>query len=178
MNNTIKTLIKDILFFCLIIFVCYFVTQHIAQRVVVEGASMNPTFTDGSDLIMSRISYIEDDPQRGDIIVFPYNHSHVYFIKRVIGLPGETIQIKDGAVYINGELLEEDYILEPILEGYEGRATNPLLLGEDEYFVMGDNRNNSLDSRFDEVGNLKKEDLIGKVVFRVTPFDTFGKIGE
>ena len=162
MNNTIKTFIKDILFFCLIIFTCYFVTQHIAQRVVVEGASMNPTFTDGSDLI----------------IVFPYNHSHVYFIKRVIGLPGETIQIKDGAVYINGELLEEDYILEPILEGYEGRATDPLLLGEDEYFVMGDNRNNSLDSRFDEVGNLKKEDLIGKVVFRVTPFDTFGKIGE
>ena len=108
MNNTIKTFIKDILFFCLIIFTCYFVTQHIAQRVVVEGASMNPTFTDGSDLIMSRISYIEDDPQRGDIIVFPYNHSHVYFIKRVIGLPGETIQIKDGAVYINGELLEED----------------------------------------------------------------------
>ena len=64
------------------------------------------------------------------------------------------------------------------MEGYEGRATDPLLLGEDEYFVMGDNRNNSLDSRFDEVGNLKKEDLIGKVVFRVTPFDVFGKIGE
>ena len=178
MNNTIKTFIKDILFFCLIIFTCYFVTQHIAQRVVVEGASMNPTFTDGSDLIMSRISYIENDPKRGDIIVFPYNHSHVYFIKRVIGLPGETIQIKDGAVYINGELLQEDYILEPVLEGYEGRATDLLLLGEDEYFVMGDNRNNSLDSRFDEVGNLKKEDLIGKVVFRVTPFDAFGKIGE
>lgn len=176
MNNTIKTFLKDILFFILIFCVCYFITDHVAQRVVVEGASMNPTFTDGNNLVMYRLSYKNKDPQRGDIIVFPYKDSHVYFIKRIIGLPGETIQIKDGKVYINGEVLEEDYTLDPILEGYEGRVADPLLLGEDEYFVMGDNRNNSLDSRFDEVGSLKKEDITGKVIFQVTPFKNFGKI--
>ena len=173
MNNTIKTFIKEILFFCLIIFTCYFVTQHIAQRVVVEGASMNPTFTDGSDLIMSRISYIEDDPQRGDIIVFPYQYEdNTYFIKRIIGLPGETVQIVDGTIYINGEVLGESYGREVMKNS--GMAADPITLGDDEYFVLGDNRNDSTDSRDPSVGKIKRNQIIGRAWVRIWPLSKIG----
>ena len=89
-------------------------------------------------------------------------------------MPGETVQIIDGVIYINGEVLEEYYGKEFMVDG--GIAIDPILLSEDEYFVLGDNRNNSMDSRVAEVGNIKRDELIGRVWIRITPFSEFGKV--
>ena len=116
------------------------------------------------------------DPERFDIIVFPFQYqSNTYYIKRIIGLPGETVYINDaGEIYINGKLLEEDYGLDTIQN--PGLASEPITLGEDEYFVMGDNRNNSSDSRDPSVGILKRKDLLGRAWVRIYPFDKVGVI--
>ena len=110
-------------------------------------------------------------------MVFPYQDSSVYYIKRIIGLPGERIRIEqDGTIYINNEPLEENYGYETIAANMIGRAKNNIILGDDEYFVMGDNRNDSKDSRFEEVGNIHRDELEGKAVFRIWPLSKFGKV--
>jgi signal peptidase I, bacterial type len=114
--------------------------------------------------------------KRFDIIVFyPYGRdSDEYYVKRIIGLPGETVQIIDGKIYINGEVLEENYGKEPIEN--PGRAAQPIKLADDEYFVMGDNRNISKDSRYPNVGNVKMKNIGGRAFFRVSPLRKFGPI--
>jgi signal peptidase I len=113
---------------------------------------------------------------RFDIIVFyPYGRENEeYYVKRIIGLPGETVQIIGSDVYINGEVLEEHYGKDPIED--PGRAIEPITLGDDEFFVMGDNRSISKDSRTEEVGNVKKENIGGRAVFRIKPLSRFGTI--
>ena len=145
-------------------------------RTEVEGASMENTLHNGDNLIVDKLSYRFHDPERFDIIVFPFQYqANTYYIKRSIGLPGETVQImEDGSIYINGEKLEESYGREVIQPETIGRAAEPIVLGEEEYFVMGDNRNNSSDSRTDIVGNIKREDIIGKAWLRIWPLSDFG----
>ena len=114
------------------------------------------------------------DPKRGDIIVFLPNgneKSH-YYVKRVIGVPGDTVLIQNGAVYINGEVYKEEIEAAAIEEA--GLASEEITLDSDEYFVLGDNRNNSEDSRYANIGNIKKDYIIGKAWFRVAPFSSFG----
>ncbi len=137
----------------------------LVQPFYVEGASMEPSFYDSEYLIINEISYRFEDPERGQVIIFknPQN-TKVYFIKRVIGLPGETIEIKQGNVFINNELIEETYI-----ENFSTQSNQPVTLDDDEYFVMGDNRTNSHDSR--NIGPIKKQHIIGKVWFRGWPLD-------
>ena len=139
---------------------------------------MVPTLTDGDQLLMDKISYRFRDPERFDIIVFPYEYSdNTYFIKRVIGLPGETVQIDTaGTIYINGEPLEEHYGAEVIL--YPGLAEEEIHLDDDEYFVLGDNRNVSEDSRYPDVGNIKRERIMGRPFLRIFPFSSFGLISS
>ena len=148
----------------------------VGQRTEVEGASMENTLHNGDNLIVDKLSYRFRDPERFDIIVFPFQYqANTYYIKRIIGLPGETVQImEDGSIYINGEKMEESYGREVIQPETIGRAAEPIVLGEDEYFVMGDNRNNSSDSRTDIVGNIKREDIIGKAWLRIWPLSDFG----
>ena len=125
-----------------------------------------------SRVIGSRLSYIKDDPERGDIVIFRYpDNEKLYYVKRVIGLPGETVEVIDGKVYINGSdtSLDEPYLPEP-MEGSYG----PYEVPEGCYFMMGDNRNNSSDSRTDIVGNIKREDIIGKAWLRIWPLSDFG----
>ncbi|MBR3436552.1 MAG: signal peptidase I [Lachnospiraceae bacterium] len=154
------------------------VVHFVAVRSVVDGNSMNPTLNNGDSLVVGRIQYVFSGPKRFDIVVFELKDDPgTHYIKRIIGLPGETVQIREGAVYINGELLSEDVygnakILRP------GRAYEPLTLGEGEYFVLGDNRNNSQDSRYIAPGNIAKSQIVGKAFLRIWPFSSFGPLGE
>ena len=154
----------------------WLVITFVGQRTEVEGASMENTLHNGDNLIVDKLSYRFRDPERFDIIVFPFQYqTNTYYIKRIIGLPGETVQIMDdGSIYINGEKLEENYGMEVIKPETIGRAAEPIELGDDEYFVMGDNRNNSSDSRTDMVGNIKRENIIGKAWLRIWPVSDFG----
>jgi signal peptidase I len=137
---------------------------------------MNPTLENNDQLIVDKLSYHLGNPRRFDIVVFPYPQERgVHFIKRVIGMPGETVQIlEDGSILIDGKVLEEVYGNETITPDHIGRAINPVVLGEDEYFVMGDNRNNSKDSRDPSVGSIKRDDIVGKAWLRIWPFNHFG----
>ena len=169
----ILSMIGWILFiFCLV----FLVTTYVGQRTRVEGHSMEPALSDGDNLIVDKISYRFHDPERFDIIIFPYQwEPNTYYIKRIIGLPGETIQIDDeGNSYIDGEVLQEHYGLERIKN--PGSAREPIPLGEDEYFVLGDNRNNSEDSRFTQVGVIHRDDIVGRAWLRIYPFDRIGFI--
>lgn len=140
------------------------------EFVLVDGDSMFPTLHDGDRLIVNKLEYRIGDPEFQDIIILNYN-SQLEFVKRIIGMPGDTIEIKDSIVYVNGKPLQEDYIdSEPILDF--AKVTVP----EGSYFVLGDHRNNSKDSRYEDVGFVKKDEIVGKVVYRVYPFDDFGKI--
>ena len=160
----------------IVVAVVVFVEQVIVINARIPSPSMENTIMTGDQIFGNRLSYVKSDPQRYDIVIFYYpDDEKQKFIKRVIGLPGETVQImEDGSIYINGEKLEESYGREVIQPETIGRAAEPIVLGEDEYFVMGDNRNNSSDSRTDIVGNIKREDIIGKAWLRIWPLSDFG----
>lgn len=162
--------IFDLAVYVLIIFsITYIVLCFVEQRTDVDGNSMYSTLSNGDSVFVDKVSYRLKDPERFDIVIFNFLHAEdTYYIKRVIGLPGETVQIIDGYVYIDGKLLDTD------VYGYEiinnpGRAENPVTLGEDEYFVMGDNRNGSTDSRTDSVGNVQRDQIVGKAFMRIWP---------
>ena len=174
--NIVKELLSLIIYIGVVIILCYCIITFVGQRTTVNGRSMENTLHDGDNLWIDKLSYHFRNPNRFDIIVFPYEDD-VYYIKRVIGLPGETVQIlPDGTIIIDGKKLVESYGKEIITE--TGTAAEPRTLGEDEFFVLGDNRNDSRDSRFSDVGNINKEDIIGRAVFRLSPFSKFGKIDK
>ena len=138
---------------------------------------METTLSDGDNLIVDKLSYRFQDPKRFDICsTFRINTKKILTILNESSVcPGDTVQVKDGYTYINGELLESDiYGAEVMIEA--GTASEPITLGEEEYFVLGDNRNHSLDSRDPSVGILKREDLIGRAWVRIYPFDKMGVI--
>lgn len=146
---------------------------------VVDGDSMQPTLYNGEYLWVNKFSYHFSDPERFDIVIFPvtYAGQESHFVKRVIGLPGETVYIdEEGKIYIDGEVLEENYGKEPITLYNRQRAAEPVTLGKNEYFVMGDNRNHSSDSRFVSVGNIERSRILGRVEVCVWPFSKIGKI--
>lgn len=173
--KVLREILGWVLYIFAVILVTYLIVTYVGQRTKVSGPSMEETLHDGDNLIVDKISYRFRDPERFDIIVFPYQYAEdTYYIKRIIGMPGDIIQIKDGYVYINNELLEEDvYGKELIDETKKGIADEPITLGEDEYFVMGDNRNHSSDSRDPSVGVLNRSQLIGRAWVRVYPFESF-----
>lgn len=172
-----RGLIYDLIFYAVLIFVCiYILPNFVIQRTIVDGSSMENTLHNGEQLYVEKLSYRFNALDRFDIIVFyPYGRENKeYYVKRIIGLPGETVQIIGSDIYINGEKLEEHYGKEPIED--PGRAVEPIKLADDEYFVMGDNRNGSKDSRFADVGNVKKENIGGRAIFRIKPLSKFGPI--
>lgn len=175
-GSVMRELLGWLFYILIIIGLTYLIITYVGQRTRVSGSSMEATLSDGDNLIVDKLSYRFQDPKRFDIVVFPYKYEeNTYYIKRIIGLPGDTVQVKDGYTYINGELLESDiYGAEVMIEA--GTASEPITLGEEEYFVLGDNRNHSLDSRDPSVGILKREDLIGRAWVRIYPFDKMGVI--
>lgn len=176
MNSVMKELMSTAIYLLCVLAAVWLIITFVGQRTEVEGSSMETTLSNGDNLIVDKLSYRFHDPERFDIIVFPYQYEeNTYYIKRIIGLPGETVQItEDGNIYINGERLYESYGREIIASDNLGRAAEPITLGDDEYFVLGDNRNNSSDSRTDLVGNIKREDIIGKAWVRIWPISKFG----
>ncbi len=172
-KNPVKEVLSWILYLILLILIIFLLIRYVGERTVVSGNSMNPTLSDGDSLIVDKVSYYFRDPKRFEIVVFPFRYQEdTYYIKRIIGLPGETVQILDGAVYINGKKLKDPYGNESIRNA--GLASEIVTLGEGEYFVLGDNRNNSADSREPSVGKITKDEIIGRAVVRIWPFSTFG----
>lgn len=174
MRSILKEIFSTILYIGAILLGTWLLITFVGQRTSVSGSSMEPTLHHNDQLILDKISYRFSEPERFDIIVFPFQYAEkTYYVKRIIGLPGETVQIDStGNIYINGEILEENYGKETIL--YPGLASEPITLGEDEYFVLGDNRNNSSDSRDPSVGNIRRSSIMGKAWVRIWPFEQFG----
>lgn len=165
-----------LLYILIIIGLTYLIITFVGQRTRVSGSSMETTLSNGDNLIVDKLTYHFKEPKRYDIIVFPYKYEeNTYYIKRIIGLPGETVQVIDGYTYINGEQLVSDIYGAEVMEA-AGIAAEPITLGEDEYFVLGDNRNHSSDSRDPSVGILKRKDLMGRAWIRIYPFDKMGVI--
>ncbi len=176
MKKVLREILNTSMYLLIVLCLTYFVIHFVGQRTEVRGSSMEPMLSNEDNLIVDKITYRLKEPERFDIIVFPFQYDmSTFYIKRIIGLPGETVMIDyDGNIYIDDELLEENYGREIIAD--PGLAYTPITLGEDEYFVMGDNRNNSSDSRDPSVGNIKREDIIGRAWLRIYPFDKFGFI--
>ena len=175
-KRALKECIGFVIYLLVIFLATFLVIRYVGQRTKVSGSSMESTLSDGDNLIVDKISYRLHDPERFDIIVFPYEYKeNTYYIKRIIGLPNETVLItKDGDILINGEELTESYGREVIKSA--GTASEEVTLGPDEYFVLGDNRNYSSDSRAADVGLIKRADIIGKAWLRIYPFDKIGFI--
>lgn len=158
----------------IVLAIAFVFVYYIGLRTSVVGQSMSPSLENKQEILVNRFIYSVSNPKPNDIVVFLPNgneKSH-YYVKRVIGVPGDTVQIRDGAVYVNGELFEEKAETAAILD--PGLAAENITLEEDEYFVLGDNRNNSEDSRYANIGNVKKEHMIGKAWFIVSPYKNFG----
>lgn len=173
--KVMKELLGWLIYIVVIVGLTFVINTFVGQRTHVKGSSMVPSLHNGDNLIVDKLSYRFRDPKRFEIIVFPYKYEKdTYYIKRLIGLPGETVQVVDGQVYINGELLGEDYGNE--LMDNPGIAAEPITLGADEYFVLGDNRNHSSDSRDPSVGIQHRRDLLGRAWIRIWPFNDFGII--
>ena len=143
----------------------------VGMKISVIGASMEPRMYNGQSIFLNRLVYKISDPKAGDVVVFLPNgneKSH-YYVKRVAGVPGDTLQIKNGVLYVNGEP-QETYFNDRIAEA--GILENELTLEDDEYFVIGDNCNNSEDSRSANIGSIKKEYIIGKAWFKMAAGDS------
>ncbi|MCI8528184.1 MAG: signal peptidase I [Lachnospiraceae bacterium] len=178
MNKVLKEIINTLLYLLCVLLLTLAVNTYVGQRTAVEGSSMEPTLSDKDNLIVDKISYRFQEPERFDIIVFSFKYKEdTYYIKRIIGLPGETVRIdEEGNIYINDEILEESYGREVIKAETMGLARETIVIGEDEYFVLGDNRNNSTDSRSPLVGNVNRKDIIGRAFVRIWPLSKMGML--
>ena len=158
----------------LVCFAAVVLVWYFGQRVSVIGDSMNPGLKNGDITLVNRLVYDVRKPRRGDIIAFKPNgnESSHYYMKRVIGLPGETIECKEGIIFIDGEMLEEDYKTTAIEE--LGLLEEPITLKSDEFFVLGDDRQSSEDSRMANIGNVKRSEIAGKVWFVISPIKHLG----
>ena len=171
--STAKGILLWIVEIFIVLLLAFVLVYCAGMRVSVVGNSMESTLSDGSVVLVNRFVYNIKEPKAGDVIVFLPNgneKSH-YYIKRVIGIPGDKVQIKNGLLYVNGELYDvED--TETIKNA--GLAEDEITVGEDEYFVLGDNRNSSEDSRYADIGMVRKRYIVGKIWFTCSPFEKLG----
>ena len=168
-----KTFFRDILSILVLVVIIYFGQQAMLQGFAVDGPSMNHSFHDGQRLLVNKVVYYFHEPERGDVIIFhPPDNEQDDYIKRIIGLPGESVEVKDGVVYIRTEdgnmlPLNEPYITERGSQSFKGDT-----IPAGEYFVLGDNRNNSFDSR--SGWTLPRQNIVGKAWLSIWPSDRWG----
>lgn len=168
--SSLGTALRELVETLLLTLVIFLLIRFAVQNFRIEGFSMEPNFHDGQFLLVNKVVYMLHPPDRGDVVIFRFpNNPARDFIKRIIGLPGDRVEIKEGTVYINGEVLHETY---PLNEG--SYSYGPVIVGPDEYFVLGDNRNNSSDSH--SWGMLPAKDLIGKAWISYWPPRLMGLI--
>lgn len=166
-KSTIHEILSTLFYCGVAVFLAFVLVFSVGMKISMVGVSMEPTLYNGQEVLINRFIYKITSPKRGDVIAFLPNgnqNSH-YYLKRIVGLPGESIQIIDGYVYINGERVPEDEYDK--MADY-GIAGNEIQLGSDEYFVLGDNRNMSEDSRSGNIGAVKKDTIAGKVWFHLS----------
>ncbi len=159
-----------------VIFIAYVCVSFFGIRSNVVGQAMAKTLNSGDQVLINKFIYVVSSPKAGDVIVFLPNgneKSH-YYVRRVIGVPGDTVQIKNGAVYVNDALFNEVVDVSAMEDA--GIASEEIKLGKNEYFVLGDNRNNSEDSRYANIGNIKEEYIVGQAWFRLESEDGMGFI--
>lgn len=170
-NTVLLNICKTIVDIVMVIVAAYVIVSFSCTRTTISGSSMEDTIKNEDTVLINRFAYTLDEPKRFDCIAFEPDAigSSKLYVKRVIGLPGETVQIKEGHIYINGNLLENDINDTYIVTA--GITANEIHLAEDEYFCLGDNRNNSEDSRFSSIGMVKKKHVIGKVWMVLQPIE-------
>lgn len=172
----LKEIFSWIIEIAIVLMMAFVLVYFIGMRTSVVGQSMSETLENGDQILVNRFMYKVIGPKANDVIVFLPNgneKSH-YYVKRVIGVPGDTVQIKDGRIYVNGTEFTEKVDVASIEDA--GLAADAVTLDDDEYFVLGDNRNNSEDSRYANIGNIKREYIIGKAWFVISTGDRFGFI--
>lgn len=172
-NSLLRNIVHWIVDIVVVIALALFLVYGFLGQVMVSGHSMLPALNAEDMCLVNRLCYDVGSPKRFDIVVFERSDTKQQNIKRVIGLPGETIQIVAGAVYVNNYRLEDERIGTISLPGI---AENPVELQEGEYFLLGDNADSSEDSRFANIGNVRREAIRGKVWFRLKPFQSFGPV--
>ncbi len=167
LGEWIKTIVIALL-------IAFLVRSYLFQPYKVQMGSMQPTLRNNDLIMVNKMIYRFRDPQRGDIVVFnpPGNTSAIHYIKRIVGVPGDKVEVSEGRVFINGIELIEDYLQRENTPGQVG----PLLLNEDEYFVLGDHRGNSMDSR--DFGAISRDQIHGKTLFVLWPLKDFQVFGQ
>lgn len=173
-NNRLRLVVNWIVDVVVVISIAWFTVFAMGTQITVAGQSMSPKLEAEEVVLMNRLVYHLRKPERFDIVAFEREDKKLN-VKRVMGLPGETVQVKDGYLYIDDEMIESD---EEALNQVDlaGLAENPISLRENEYFLLGDNRDNSEDSRFANVGNVDGRQIKGKVWLRISPILRFGLI--
>ncbi len=172
-ENKTKEIIKTIITYLVIILIVILIRVFLIDPVRVDGASMNTTLADGEIMILNKIVYKKEDIKRFDIVVIKQDDKHI--IKRVVGLPGETIEYKDNILYINGKEMKDPYPSTKT-DDFSIEDVGHTKIPGDTYFVMGDNRSDSLDSRYPSVGVIKKENIVGRARLVIWPFNKFGNV--
>ncbi len=163
-----ELVVREIVETLLLTFFIFWLVHSLIGRYRIDGSSMNPTLQDGEYLIINNVTYLMDDPEQGDIVVFRHPRNELNLIKRVVGVPGDHIEVSNGTVWVNGEAQEEPFIADS--PNYGGNWDVP----EGELFVLGDNRNNSSDSH--SWGFLPEENLLGKALFVYWPPSDWGQV--
>jgi len=175
-NPIVRGLLEWVLVIGLAILLALFTRTFIFRVTRVTGHSMEPTLSHGDVLILNRLTYVFSSPRTGDIVAFPYpGNPEAYFIKRIVGEPNDVIDFTNSQFVINGDTLDDPFSYHPV-RFPTGIVSFPVTVEEGRYFVLGDNRNGSRDSRNTSVGNVQGDEMVGKVLLRIWPLSNFGRV--